>query len=176
MILRITVLALAAILAGVLVSLRDAPATGAVSRFSPAADAYVSRARPDGNFGDSPALRTDGFPKSESSYLRFRVAHLGGPVITGRLRLYAEKASRSGFTVRTVAATGWTEDKITYANAPTPGPVVATSGPVAREGWTSVDVTAVVHGDGIIALALTTGDKSAGIYGSRETGVSGVKC
>jgi len=161
-----------AVLAGVLVSLPEAPATSATSRFTPAADAYVSHTRPDANFGSTPTLRTHAFPKSERSYLRFDVAQLAGRVTAARLRLYAETANPSGYTVRTVAGSGWTEGTITYANAPTPGSVVATSGPVARESWTSVDVTALVHGDGVIALALTTSRKSAGLYASRETGVT----
>jgi hypothetical protein len=156
----------------VLASLPDAPAISATSRFTPAADAYVSQARPDDNFGNTPTLRTDAFPKSDRSYLRFDVAQLAGTVTAARLRLYAETASRSGYTVRTVAGGSWTEDNVTYANAPTPGAVVATSGPVARESWTSVDVTALVHGNGVIALALSTDGRSAGLYASRETGVT----
>jgi len=166
------VLACSAVLAGVLASLPHATATRATFRFTPAADAYVSQARPDRNFSSTPALRTDAFPRSERSYLRFAVAQLAGAVTAARLRLYAETASRTGYAVRTVAGKDWTEDKITYATAPTPGPVVATSGPVARDSWTSVDVTALVHGDGVIDFVLTADDRSAGLYASRETGLT----
>jgi hypothetical protein len=165
------VLASVAVLAGVLVWLPRATATSETSRFTPAADAYVSQAAPDRNFGRSPALRTDAFPESERSYLRFAV-QLPGTVTAAKLWLYAETASRTGYTVRSVAGGAWSEDTISFATAPTPGTVVATSGPTARDRWTSVDVTALVHGDGMIDLALTTDGRSAGLYASRETGVT----
>ncbi len=166
------VLACTAVMATALAWLPYAIATHATYRFTAVADAYVSEARPDRNFADTPALRTDAYPRSERSYLRFAVAQLGGAVITAKLRLYAETASQTGYAVRTVAAGDWSEDKITYATAPTPGPVVASSGPVARDGWTSVDVTPLVHGDGVVDLVLTGNDRFAAMYASRETGVT----
>jgi hypothetical protein len=166
------VLMCTAVMSAALVWLPQAMATRATYRFTAVADAYVSEARPDRNFADTPALRTDAYPRSERSYLRFAVAQLGGTVVTARLRLYAETASRTGYAVRTVAAGDWSENKITYATAPTPGPVVATSGPVARDGWTSVDVTPLVHGDGAVDLVLTGSDRFAALYASRETAVT----
>jgi hypothetical protein len=166
------VLACAAVLAGVLTSLPDATATSSTSRFISVADAYVSQARPDRNFGRAPALQTDAFPKAKRSYLRFKVTDLAGAVIAARLRLYAETASQGGFAVRTVAATGWTEDTITYANAPAPGSMVATSGPVAGDTWAGVDVTGLVRGAGVVDLVVTASGRSAGRYASRETGAT----
>jgi hypothetical protein len=167
----VALLAAAAVVAGVLVWLPRATATSETSRFTPAADAYVSQATPHRNFGTSPALRTDAFPRAERSYLRFAV-QLPGTVTGAKLRLYTETTSRTGYTVRGVAGGDWSEDKITFATAPAPGPVVATSGPVARDNWTSIDVTALVHGDGMVDMVLTTDDRSAGLYASRETGVT----
>jgi len=162
----------AAVLGGVLAALPRATATSETSRFTPAADAYVSQARPDRNFGSSPALRTDAFPRPERSYLRFAIVRLPGAVAAARLRLYAETTSQAGYAVHSVPSGNWREDSITFATAPTPGPVVATSGPVVRDDWTSIDVTALVHGDGVLDLALTTDDRSAGLYASRETDVT----
>jgi hypothetical protein len=162
----------AAVLAGVLALLPNATATSATSRFIAVADAYVNQARPDRNFGRAPALHTDAFPKAKRSYLRFRVAALAGPVTAARLRLYAETASQGGFTVRTVAATGWTEDTITYANAPTPGSILATSGAVAGDTWAGVDVTGLVRGNGVVDLVVTATGRSTGRYASRETGAA----
>jgi hypothetical protein len=157
-----------AALVGVL-SLPNAKATSATSRFTSSADAYVNQAQPKGNFGTAPALRTDGFPKLERSYLRFDVTQLAGSVTKATLRLYAGSRNRSGYTVRSVASTDWSEGGITYANAPPLGAVVATLGAVARNTWTSVDVTGVVNGDGAVSLALTATGSSAGVYASRET-------
>ncbi len=168
----VLVLTCSAALVGVLVSLPNARATSAISRFTPSADAYVSQAKPNSNFGTAPILRTDGFPKLERSYLRFDITQLTGSVTKATLRLYAGSRDRLGYTVRSVVSTDWSEGGITYANAPPPGTVVATSGAVARDTWTSVDVTRVVNGDGAISLALTANGSSAGGYASRETGAT----
>jgi hypothetical protein len=164
------VLACAAVLTGLVASMPYAPATTVTSRFAAVADAYVSRAKEDRNFGASPALRTSSSPRLERSYLRFAVTQLPGEVTSARLRLYAETASRSGYAVRTVAGGSWTEATITYATAPAPGRVVASSGPVARDAWTSVDITGLVHGAGVLDIVLTADDRSAALYASRETG------
>jgi hypothetical protein len=164
------VLACAAVLAGALASLPDARATISTSRFIPVADAYVSQARPHRNFGSAPVLHSDAFPKVQRSYLRFKVADLAGSVVAARLRLYANTGSQGGFAVRSIADLDWTEDTITYANASTPGLIVATSGPVAADTWASVDVTALVGGAGVVDLMVTANGWSAGQYASRETG------
>jgi polysaccharide biosynthesis protein PslG len=161
-------------LTGVLLSHQDpnATATNAISRFSPSADAYVSQARPNGNFGTFSALQTDTSP-TERSYVRFNVTQLVGPVTRATLRLYGHRRNRFGYTVWSVPNGNWTEDQITYASAPTPGSVVARSGLVSRNSWTSVDVTAAVHGDGMVSFALTTTGAVTGEYASRESGETG---
>lgn len=158
------------VLVGALLSLSNATAMSKTSRFIPRADAYVSQAKPNGNFGSSRTLRTNGLPKLERGYLRFDVTQLTGTVIRAMLRLYADSRDRFGYKVRSVPNGKWTENGITYANAPTPGPVVAVSGAVARDTWTSVDVTAMVRGDGSVSLAVTADGSSAGVYASREAG------
>ena len=166
------VLACAAVLSGALSALPHATATRATSRFTPVADAYVSGTRPDRNFASTPGLRTRGSRKPELSYLRFAVAQLPGAVTAARLRLYAETGSRIGYTVRTAAVGSWTEENITYNTAPTPGPIVAASGPISGDTWTTVDVTRLVGGDGQVDLVLTSDDGSASLYASRETGLT----
>ena len=165
------VLACAAVLTGVVTAIPDAPATGVTSRFTAVGDAYVSRTREHRNFGSSPALRTAARPRLERSYLRFAVVGLSGDVTAARLRLYAATASRAGYAVHAVAAGGWAEGTITYATAPAPGGIVATSGPVASDSWTSVDITRLVRGDGLLDVVLATDGRSA-IYASRETGAT----
>jgi hypothetical protein len=165
------VLACAAVLTGVVTAIPYAPATGVTSRFTAVADAYVSQTREHRNFGSSPALRTTARPRLERSYLRFAVAGLSGDVTAARLRLYAATASRAGYAVRAIAAGGWAEGTITYATAPAPGRIVATSGPVASDTWTSVDITGLVRGDGLLDVVLTTDSRSA-LYASRETGAT----
>ena len=134
-------------LSGVWSWLPSATATTVTSRLVPSADAYVSRVQPQRNFGGADTLRTGSSPDLKRSYLRFDVTQLGGTVVKATLRLYAQRANALGYTVRSVASTSWTEDTIPYANAPARGPTVASSGPVARDAWTSVDVTTLLHGN-----------------------------
>jgi hypothetical protein len=158
-------------LVGLLVTIPRATGSSTTFQFSATADAFVSQARPNRNFGSDPVLRTDASPKLERSYLRFDVRPLRGVVTRATLRLYANSHDRVGFTVRS-ATTDWTEDRITYADAPVPGALVGSSGPVARGSWTSVDVTSLVPGEGMTGFVLTAGSASAGQYASRERGTA----
>jgi hypothetical protein len=166
------IMACTLVLAGVLVSLPHATATRATFRFTASADAYVTSAKPTRNFARTPALRADAFPKIERSYLRFAVTQLPGAVTAARLQLYAESGTQGGYAVREVVGGDWSEGEITYATAPPLGRVLARSGSVTRDSWTSVDLTAFILGQGVVNLALTTDDRSAGLYASRETGMT----
>src|SRR5512132_3084219 len=111
----VLVLACSAALIGMLVSLSNANATSATSRFTPSADAYVSQRKPTSNFGTGGTLRTAAFPGLQRSYVRFDVSQLAGTVTKATLRLYAAGRDRFGYTVRSVTDAEWTEDGITYA-------------------------------------------------------------
>jgi hypothetical protein len=168
----VLILGCAATLVGLLVSVPSATGSTVTSQFNASADAFVSQAQPNRNFGKAPMLRTDASPTLERIYLRFDVRQLTGVVTKARLQLYANSRDRFGFTVQSVTATDWTEDQITYTNAPMPGALVGMSGPAARGSWTSADVTAVVSGNGTVSFALTARSDSAGRYASRETGMA----
>jgi Hypothetical glycosyl hydrolase family 15 len=154
-------------LVGLLVTIPRATGTTTTVQFRATADAFISQARPNRNFGTDPVLRTDASPTLERIYLRFDVRPLSGVVTRATLRLYANGHERVGFTVRS-ATTDWTEEGITYANAPSPGSLAGSSGPVAPGTWTSVDVTSLVAGEGMTSFVLTAGSASAGRYASRE--------
>lgn len=148
----------------------DVTATSITSRFNPDADAYVSEARPNDNFGRSLTLRSSALPRRELGYVRFHLTQLTGSVIKARLRLYGQGSNRSSYTVRSAPTVDWREDQITYANAPPAGPTVVRSEAMAPDSWTSVDVTPMVHAGGTVTLVLTASSASAAVYGSRESG------
>jgi hypothetical protein len=155
-------------LVGLLVSLPNATATTVTTRFSPRADAYVSQTRPTANFGSAKALLAGSRPKVRRSYLRFEVANLSGTVAKATVRFYSNDTSQTGFQVRAVPDAGWDEQAITYNNAPPPGSVVATVPQVAADTFTSVDVTGLVAGAGVVSLAVTAADRLR--LASRESG------
>jgi hypothetical protein len=157
------------VLVGLLVSLPDATATTVTARFSPSADAYVSQTRPTANFGSAKELLAGSRPKVRRSYLRFEVANLSGTVAKATVRLYSNDTSQTGFEVRTVPDASWDEQTITYKTAPPPGPVVASAPQVAADAFSSVDVTGLVAGGGVVNLAVTTADSRLR-FASRESG------
>jgi hypothetical protein len=156
------------VLGGLLGALPDATATTVTSQFSPSADAYVSQTRPTVNFGSAKELLAGSRPKLRRSYLRFDVANLSGTVAKATLRFYSNNANQTGFAVHAVPDTSWNEQTITYTNAPPPGAVVATVPPVVADTFTSVDVTGLVTGEGVVSLAMTAADRLR--LASRESG------
>jgi hypothetical protein len=156
------------VLVGLLGSLPDATATTVTTRFRPSADAYVSQTRPTANFGSAKELLAGSRPKIRRSYLRFAVANLSGSIAKATVRFYSNDSSQTGFEVRAVPDASWDEQTITYTNAPPPGPVVATAPQVPADGFTSVDITGLVAGAGVVSLVVTAADRLR--LASRESG------
>jgi hypothetical protein len=139
--------------------------------FGPSADAYVS----DGvttNTGTGTTLRIDGSPLVRS-YLRFDVQGLTGSVSHVSLRVFANSAQSTGYEVHGVADTSWSESAIVFTTAP-PFAVSSTgsSGPVIASTWTTVDVTPLITGNGLVSMALLTTNSTALSLGSRESGAN----
>jgi hypothetical protein len=135
---------------------------------TPDADAYVAASAPTTNYGASSILRTHVSPE-QRSYLRFVVSGVAGRTITHvTLRLYANGSSSLGYWVNAVSDSGWDERAVTYASAPALGPVLASSGEHGGARYTEVDLTGVVTGDGVFAIALTTASDKVVSYPSRE--------
>ncbi|HWC25956.1 MAG TPA: hypothetical protein VG474_05170, partial [Solirubrobacteraceae bacterium] len=85
----------ASLVAGVVVAAAGAPTAAAAATataLQPTADAYVSGASPERNFGRSRELRAGGAPRTRS-YLRFRVPRLDGVVRRVVLRLLPASSS-----------------------------------------------------------------------------------
>jgi uncharacterized repeat protein (TIGR01451 family) len=134
--------------------------------FTPTADSYVDAGSPSSNFGAASTVETDGSP-IKTAYLKFDVQGVGS-TSSATLRVYAETANPAGFEVRSVASNGWAESTITYENAPSVGPVVASSGPLLAGQWYTINVSSLVSGDGEVSLALTSPSSSSTAYASRE--------
>lgn len=134
--------------------------------FSATGDAYVSSVRPSVNLGSSPALRIASRPKIRS-YLTFSLSGISGIVTRATLRLWSDVADLRGTAVHAVDGP-WNEHSITYSTAPAFGKAVALTGMVAAKTWVSVDVTALVAGNGLVTMALTQVGSGSGQYDSRE--------
>jgi hypothetical protein len=141
--------------------------TTATSVLAPVADAYVTAAKKNHNYGRASELRADGSPVARS-YLRFDVQGLSAPPSRAVLKLHAASRSDVGFDVRAVADASWSESSITYTNAPAAGAVAASSAGFTSGDWVSIDVTSVVRANGALSLALTTPSSSEIKLSSRE--------
>ena len=135
--------------------------------YTPLADAHVSTAHPDANYGTTPALRVDATPKI-NSYLRFRLDGSSGRVVKAELRLWSRSGSLAGYSVHPVTGRGWDELGITSKNGPAVEAPVATSGPFGPETWTSTDVTRLVEGTDEVSLAVTTKSAQNMTFDTRE--------
>ena len=139
-----------------------------VFTYTNAADSYVLATRPNTNFGQSLKLEADGAPVARS-YLRFDLQGLTDPVVKAQLLLHTGSGSSTGFQVNAVNDGSWTEDSITYANAPAPGALIANSGPFAIDSWQAVDITSLVHGNGAVNLALTSINPTGMVFGGNQS-------
>jgi hypothetical protein len=128
----------------------------------------VFAGNPNGNYGSTPLLLVQSAPGQNNSYLRFNVQNLGGPVSRATLRLYALDTNSQGFQVNRVANNSWSEQTITYNNAPPIGTLVNASGAVNANSWAEVEVTAYVNGNGTFSFALTSNSSTLLRLRSRE--------
>ena len=133
------------------------------------ADAYVSASLPTTNYGSRPDLRLDASP-SQLTYLRFAVAGIGTRAPDHLvLRVHAASNLSAGFEVRSTGS-AWTENGLTYNNAPAPGALLGTSGPVTSGSWVEVPVPGLVSGNGTYEVVLTPLSNTALKLDARESG------
>jgi len=140
-----------------------------IRALAPEADAYVSEAQPQRNFGRLSALRADRVPDT-TIYLRFRIKKLGGSMTGVTLLLYAQAGARVRYQVRRVQGNEWRETRLTYSNAPKLSLRYASSKPVRRGAWNAVDVTPFIDSsDDRVSLGVTTRSAVAVVFASRES-------
>jgi hypothetical protein len=147
---------------------QPAPSTTGTVTFNPVADAYVTAAIPNTNYGTSKMIRFDASPVV-NGYLTFNVQGLGGPVASAKLRLYANSSSTVGCKVFSVPDVSWGERTITYNNAPALGSQIGSYGAIRSSTWIEIDVTALVNGNGTFSLAVSGLNGTAVSLGSRES-------
>jgi hypothetical protein len=139
-------------------ALAPGSAGAATTVFNPVADSYVYSPQPTTNFGSAVTVRANADPaKTTYGYLRFDVQGLSDPVTGAVLRLFTQSSlSGSGLGLRSVPDNTWSEQTITYANAPPFGPPLTNSGSATSGQWISIDATPLVQGNGTLSVALTT--------------------
>ncbi len=144
------------------------PGSSSVITVNPAADSYVLSTNPTLNYGGLSNFRVDSSPDTRA-YLRFAVSGVSGRTVQSAiLRIYANSANTSGYSVHSVADNTWTESGLTYANAPALGAVINSSLPFTAAGWVEVNITSLVNADGTYNLGLDTVNTTNTSLASRE--------
>jgi Glycosyl hydrolase family 99 len=133
--------------------------------FPAGADAFVTPAQPRRNFGRARDLRV-GPERTARAYVRFTIRGVQGIVSRADLRVFVRSGSGARLLVHPLSGQGWSERRITFANAPRAGAPVAAGR--ASGGWTAVDVTRLVTRSGVVSLALSSSRLVR--LGSRESG------
>jgi hypothetical protein len=148
-------------------------ATPSSTTITPIADSYVNSGSPTMNYGSATVLRADGSPDLHS-YLKFTVTGLSGAPTQVTLRMFATSTSTTGVNVSGVADTTWGEKTINYSNMPAINPTVTgASGAIKTANtFVSIDVTALITGNGTFSMAVTTTNATAISLASRESGAN----
>ena len=147
---------------------QPAPLAASAVTFNPVADAYVIASSAGSNYGTSVSLRVDSSPVTRS-YLRFNVSGLGGAAVQSAiLRIYANSANTSGFSVLALSDNTWTESAINYTNSPAPGSTIVNSSAFAAASWVQVDVSSYIQAEGTYNLVLTTTNSTNTNLAARE--------
>ena len=158
-----SVTALAALVAGAgtaLVATAPAAAAGPELNLAAGDDTYVSSGRKNSTFGGEDKLtigRLEGDTKI--AFLKFQVP--AGTQVTGaRLRLVTVGDVAGKVTVSRVADNNWSERKLTSANAPALGAVVASATPKTG-AEISLDLGAAITGPGTYSFAIRSSAANA---------------
>ena len=174
---RSGLLLVALVAIGVLLGGASPPPRASAAVFGPfnaSADAFTNKKDATTNYGTLTYIGVNGpGSRTENSYLRFDVTGVpaGARIRSATLLLYAVSGSPAGLSVNQVSSS-WAETTITWRNAPSPGSVVASSGPVATSTSIALDVTPAVSGNGTVSFALTTSGATELQLASRERGGS----
>jgi acid phosphatase type 7 len=161
--LAVALVILAMGVAGIVVTRLRQPAETVLT---PMADAYVSTAHRDANYGTEPTLRVDATPKIRS-YLRFRLTESSGRIVSAQLRLWSSTGDLAGYSVHPVSS-GWVERDITSTSRPTADTPVARSGAFGPGSWSSVNVAPLLDSPHEISLVVTTRSSQTISFDSRE--------
>lgn len=145
-----------------------APARATALTINPAADAYVVQTSASTNYGSGTSLHVDNSPLTHS-YLRFVVNGLNGATVqSALLRIYANSANTTGFSVQTVSNDTWGETSITYSNAPAAGSTIGAPKAFTAGTWVEVNVSSYVKAAGTYSFELTTTSSTNTNLASRE--------
>ncbi len=128
----------------------------------PTDDAHVKSSRISGNYGGDTELQIRGGNTVIRSLLQFQVPTPGH----AKLRMYVTTGSSEGGTIHRTA-TGWRQQTVTWASAPTTsGQPLNAAGRVEAGRWAEWDLGIVTAGTH--SFALSSSSSTSAFYSSAE--------
>jgi len=145
-------------------------------RFAPTHDAHVKSSTPSSNFGAKEALRqVRSSSESIYTFLKFDVSGISGAIQSAKLRLYVSDASNDGGAVYAVSGTyrgtttAWTQDGLSWNNAPEiSGVVLSSAGAVSVGSWVELEVATAISGNGTFSFGMKNNSADLVHYSSKE--------
>ena len=103
--------------------------------------------------------------------MRFNVTGIGGGTVTNvKLRLYTVNSSPHGGNIHRILNNTWSENTVTWSNAPSVGSVALTSLPAVTAGkWIEVEIPGLLNQDGTYSFSLEGVNTNGADYSSRES-------
>ena len=149
----------------------DNSSVGSTLQFAPTDDATIEADAPTSNFGSGGKIEVDGSPKQQF-LLKFSVSGIGShKVQSAILRLYNANASDRGGDFYKVSDNNWSQQTVTWNNAPpADSNCIASLGAAAKDSWVEIDVSPLIAGDGTYSLRAVSTSKDGAGYKSRDAG------
>jgi hypothetical protein len=147
------------------------PTTGSVV-LTPTDDSYTAKGDPATAYGAADALKVNSGARERRTFLKSDLAAIpsGATGVRATLRLYAGSGASSSvrFPISQVA-TDWRETTLTWNNQPAPGTVVATRAGLVGGTYNDVDMSSMITGNGVYAMAVTDGSTAVRWFASKES-------
>jgi len=149
--------------------------------FGPTDDGQIKLTSATSNYATKSTTKVEA--DKFSSYFKFSVTGINGPLQSAHLRLQVSTGSTDGsdqggsiFLVSNNLSGGgtpWTEEVLTSGNAPIPsGSPLSTLGQVSTNESVEFDVTSAISGDGIYSFAITSTSPNQAKYFTKEGAVA----
>lgn len=128
--------------------------------FDAVADSWVDHLDPTANHGSDPHLdtRADTTGRGRHAYLKFSVSGVAGTVVSAKLRIRTRDTSFPSARVYHIATTTWSENAITWNDAPLDFLLQYGIGALAADSWQEIDVRSIVTGNGTYSIGLVAAD------------------
>lgn len=139
-------------------------------KIGPTDDAFVFRTNADGNFGQHQDLMVGIGNGDKKSYLRFDLSRVDkNNIQSAKLRLFATAPSQSGGTFVTVTDSNWSEDTITYNNAPSAdGTPLGMLNNVEAGQWYELDITDAITESAPLTICILGNHEDKVMYSSKD--------